>query len=310
MKRKEYEKELEPLQVELNQVARWLEHTGKRLVVLFEGRDTAGKGGTINAIAQTLNPRQTHIAALAKPSEREQGQWYFQRYVPHLPAAGEITLSGSHLVLCTGADTWPQPLPALPLHQIRGQTSLAACPDDTPGLRCGLSANSYVSPAYQQRCCFGASFVPHDPHTDWRPQEDEDNRRALAGLAPQLSQQLGATQAGHTALRADCHDHLPAVGPLGDVAAMQQQYAKLADDKKYPLDTPCPYLDGVFVNTGHGSRGLSSAPVCAELVAAQILGLPLPLPPEVAAAIAPNRLPIREIVYLKNQRPGSKKPFR
>ncbi|WP_374605311.1 polyphosphate kinase 2 [Arenimonas sp.] len=92
MKRKEYEKELEPLQVELNQVARWLEHTGKRLVVLFEGRDTAGKGGTINAIAETLNPRQTRIAALAKPSEREQGQWYFQRYVPYLPAAGEITL--------------------------------------------------------------------------------------------------------------------------------------------------------------------------------------------------------------------------
>ncbi|HEX5694618.1 MAG TPA: polyphosphate kinase 2 [Arenimonas sp.] len=92
MKRKDYEKALEPLQVELNQVARWLEHTGKRLVVLFEGRDTAGKGGAINAIAETLNPRQTHIAALAKPSERERGQWYFQRYVPHLPAAGEITL--------------------------------------------------------------------------------------------------------------------------------------------------------------------------------------------------------------------------
>lgn len=92
MKRKEYEKSLEPLQVELNQVARWLEHTGKRLVVLFEGRDTSGKGGTINAIAETLNPRRAHIAALAKPSERELGQWYFQRYVPHLPAAGEITL--------------------------------------------------------------------------------------------------------------------------------------------------------------------------------------------------------------------------
>ena len=92
MKRKEYEKELEPLQVELNQVARWLEHTGKRLVVLFEGRDTAGKGGAINAIAETLNPRRTRIAALAKPSERELGQWYFQRYVPYLPAAGEITL--------------------------------------------------------------------------------------------------------------------------------------------------------------------------------------------------------------------------
>lgn len=92
MKRKEYEKALEPLQVELGQVARWLEHTGKRLVVLFEGRDTAGKGGVINAIAESLNPRRCHVIALAKPGEREQGQWYFQRYVPHLPAAGEITL--------------------------------------------------------------------------------------------------------------------------------------------------------------------------------------------------------------------------
>lgn len=92
MKRKDYEKALEPLQVELSQVSRWLEHTGKRLVVIFEGRDTAGKGGAISAIAETLNPRRTHVVALAKPSERELGQWYFQRYVPHLPAAGEITL--------------------------------------------------------------------------------------------------------------------------------------------------------------------------------------------------------------------------
>ena len=92
LKRREYEDTLETLQVELNQMARWLQHTGKRLVVLFEGRDTAGKGGAISAIAECLNPRQCHVVALAKPSEREQGQWYFQRYVPHLPSAGEITL--------------------------------------------------------------------------------------------------------------------------------------------------------------------------------------------------------------------------
>ncbi len=92
LKRKEYEQELENLQVELNTAARWLQHTGKRLLVLFEGRDTAGKGGAINAIADCLNPRQCHVVALSKPSEREQGQWYFQRYVPHLPAAGEIVL--------------------------------------------------------------------------------------------------------------------------------------------------------------------------------------------------------------------------
>ena len=92
LKRKEYEKLLEPLQLELVAMARWLQHSGKRVVVVIEGRDTAGKGGVINAISEHLNPRQCHVVALAKPSERENTQWYFQRYVPHLPAAGEILL--------------------------------------------------------------------------------------------------------------------------------------------------------------------------------------------------------------------------
>ena len=89
MKKKKYETLMEPLQLELNNVARWLQHTGKRIVIVFEGRDTAGKGGCISAIAERLNPRQVHVVALAKPSERERTQWYFQRYIAHLPAAGE-----------------------------------------------------------------------------------------------------------------------------------------------------------------------------------------------------------------------------
>ena len=88
----EYFEKLGVLQLELNDVARWLQHTGKRLAVVIEGRDTAGKGGVITAIAETLNPRQCRTVALAKPSEREATQWYFQRYVAHLPAAGEIVL--------------------------------------------------------------------------------------------------------------------------------------------------------------------------------------------------------------------------
>ena len=88
----DYLEKLAALELELNDVARWLQHTGQRLVVLIEGRDTAGKGGVISAIADTLNPRQCHVVALPKPSERERTQWYFQRYVAHLPAAGEIVL--------------------------------------------------------------------------------------------------------------------------------------------------------------------------------------------------------------------------
>ncbi|MBN8506075.1 MAG: polyphosphate kinase 2 [Burkholderiales bacterium] len=92
MGKAEYLEQLAPLQLELNRLARWVQHEGKRVLVLVEGRDTAGKGGVIAALSDTLNPRQCHVVALGKPSERERSQWYFQRYVPHLPAAGEIVL--------------------------------------------------------------------------------------------------------------------------------------------------------------------------------------------------------------------------
>src|SRR3712207_4433312 len=87
-----YEALLEPLLIELSDAARWVAETGQRLVVLFEGRDTAGKGSTIYTLSRALNPRQCHVVALAAPTERERGQWYFQRYVSNLPAKGEIVL--------------------------------------------------------------------------------------------------------------------------------------------------------------------------------------------------------------------------
>ncbi|MGC4028678.1 MAG: polyphosphate kinase 2 [Steroidobacteraceae bacterium] len=92
LKRKRYQELIDPLYEELVAMARWAEASGARILVLFEGRDTAGKGGVINAIASHLNPRQCRIVALGKPSDAESGQWYFQRYVPHLPTRGEIVL--------------------------------------------------------------------------------------------------------------------------------------------------------------------------------------------------------------------------
>ena len=88
----EYYEQLAALQVELNDLTRWLLHSKRRLAIVIEGRDTAGKGGVISAIAAEINPRQCRTVALAKPSERELTQWYFQRYVEHLPAAGEMVL--------------------------------------------------------------------------------------------------------------------------------------------------------------------------------------------------------------------------
>jgi polyphosphate kinase len=92
LKRDKYDKQLEALQIELVKMQFWLQATGKRLMALFEGRDAAGKGGTIFSIRSYLNPRSAHVVALSKPTETEAGQWYFQRYASHFPTKGEIVL--------------------------------------------------------------------------------------------------------------------------------------------------------------------------------------------------------------------------
>jgi polyphosphate kinase 2 len=92
MPRDVYEMQKRLLQIELLKLQRWSQKTGNRHVILFEGRDAAGKGGTIKRFMEHLNPRGARVVALEKPTERERTQWYFQRYVPHLPAAGEIVL--------------------------------------------------------------------------------------------------------------------------------------------------------------------------------------------------------------------------
>jgi len=92
MSRKNYEKQKYHLQVELLKLQKWVKETGQRIVILFEGRDAAGKGGTIKRFMEHLNPRGARVVALEKPTETEAGQWYFQRYIKHLPTRGEIVL--------------------------------------------------------------------------------------------------------------------------------------------------------------------------------------------------------------------------
>lgn len=89
--RKVYDKELEALQIELVKMQAWIKSTGQRVVIVFEGRDAAGKGGTIKRFRENLNPRGAKVIALSKPSDAEQSQWYFQRYIDHLPSGGEVS---------------------------------------------------------------------------------------------------------------------------------------------------------------------------------------------------------------------------
>jgi polyphosphate kinase 2 len=114
--KKRYEKELRKLQIELVKLQYWVKHEGLRIVMIFEGRDAAGKGGTIKRITETLNPRGCRVVALGTPSDRERTQWYFQRYVSNLPGAGEIVIfdrswynrAGVERVMgfCSDAEYW------------------------------------------------------------------------------------------------------------------------------------------------------------------------------------------------------------
>jgi len=114
--RKLYDRELERRQLELVQMLEWIRHSGHKLLVIFEGRDAAGKGGTISRMTAPLNPRSCRVVALPKPTDRERAQWYFQRYVAHLPAAGEMVVfdrswynrAGVERVLgfCTDDEYW------------------------------------------------------------------------------------------------------------------------------------------------------------------------------------------------------------
>ncbi len=92
LSRKEYEAEKAALQSELLKVQLWLQDTGQKVVMLFEGRDAAGKGGTIKRFTEHLNPRTARVVALNKPTDKERGQWFYQRYINHLPTSGEIVL--------------------------------------------------------------------------------------------------------------------------------------------------------------------------------------------------------------------------
>lgn len=246
----------------------------------------------INALLSHPNI-DTHYQTDIQNCRYADGQW---------TASTENTVfSGSHIVFCSGADShridWLKPFP---LTVIRGQTSLAAAVSGSLKLKTALSGASYISPAWQNIHCFGATFAPNDSSSEWRAADETANHQALAQLnrtlAAELAPSLSGSLKGHAAVRCDSFDHLPVVGALGDAAAMRQTYAKLAHDKNYRLNAPCPYLPNAYINTAHGSRGLATAPICAAQLAAEICGDAAVLSARLRQALHPNRLIVRQIV--------------
>lgn len=229
--------------------------------------------------------------------QHHQGRWQA------LGADAKILASAPVMVLANAASA-QQLTPAewLPLKRIRGQTT---CLSATPGsrhLRMVVCGEGYIAPAYQNQHTLGATFNFSATDLQPNPREHGENLDQLAALSAPLHQALGAehqdlTQLqGHVAFRCTSPDYLPLVGPLADPSAFRQAYGVLAKDARQQPDIPCPWLPGLYVNTGHGSRGLITAPLCGELLAAWITKEPLPVTRAVAHGCHPNRFLLRQLI--------------
>ncbi len=218
--------------------------------------------------------------------------------------AGERLLAEAPVVVLAGAadvarfeqSAW------MPLKRIRGQITRLPVTEQSTALRTVLCAEGYVAPAWQGEHTLGASFDFQQTGLEPSEAEHRSNLEMLAAISPDLHQRLEldarplASLEGRVAFRCTSPDYLPIIGPLADAGRFAEAYAVLSKDARQVPDQPCPWHEGLFVNTAHGSRGLITAPLSGELLAAWIDGDPLPLPRDLAEACHPNRFLLRRLI--------------
>ena len=191
---------------------------------------------------------------------------------------------------------------ALPLKRIRGQITRLPLTVGSQALATVVCAEGYVAPARLGEHTLGASFDFTSDDLTPTAAEHAGNLDLLQAISPDLAQRLDATTLapqtleGRAAFRCTSPDYLPIVGPLANALAFDQAYAALRKDARCTPQVDCPWLDGLYINSGHGSRGLITAPLSGELLAAWLNDEPLPLPRSVAEACHPNRFALRALV--------------
>lgn len=194
----------------------------------------------------------------------------------------------------------------LPLKRIRGQISRLPATAASRTLSTVVCAEGYVAPVRQDEHTLGASFDFNSDDLTLNSADHTSNLQLLEEISPELSGALNAAALdpellqGRAAFRCTSPDYLPIVGPLADTAAFAEAYAVLSKDARQVPDTPCPWLDGLYINSGHGSRGLITAPLSGELIAAWLNDEPLPVPADVAQACHPNRFALRALIRNKS----------
>jgi tRNA 5-methylaminomethyl-2-thiouridine biosynthesis bifunctional protein len=217
---------------------------------------------------------------------------------------GERLLASAAVVVLAGAAEIKRFAQSaeLPLKRIRGQiTRLAQTPQSAP-LATVVCAEGYVAPARLGEHTLGASFDFHSDDLTPTAAEHLGNLAMLKEISSDLVDRLHIDRQplesleGRAAFRCTSPDYLPIVGPLADLPAFNQTYAALSKDARQVPDSACPWHDGLYVNSGHGSRGLITAPLSGELLAAWLDNEPLPLPRSVAEACHPNRFALRKLI--------------
>ena len=217
---------------------------------------------------------------------------------------GEQLLASAPLVVLAGAADVHrfEPCAQLPLKRIRGQITRLPATETSRELRTVVCAEGYVAPPRGDEHTLGASFDFHSDDLMPTVAEHQGNLALLDEISTDLAQRLGTAMLdpeqlqGRAAFRCTSPDYLPIVGPVADPGAFVEAYAVLGKDARQVPEVPCPWLQGLYVNSGHGSRGLITAPLSGELIAAWASGEPLPLPRAVAEACHPNRFVLRKLI--------------
>jgi tRNA 5-methylaminomethyl-2-thiouridine biosynthesis bifunctional protein len=217
---------------------------------------------------------------------------------------GEFLLASAPVVVLAGAAEirrFPESA-ELPLKRIRGQITRLAQTPQSQALGTVVCAEGYVAPARLGEHTLGASFDFNSDDLAPTTAEHLGNLAMLEEISHDLVERLQADKLaveslqGRAAFRCTSPDYLPIVGPLADSQAFAQAYAALGKDARQVPDVECPWLNGLYINSGHGSRGLITAPLCGELLAAWLDNEPLPLPRSVAEACHPNRFALRRLI--------------
>lgn len=205
--------------------------------------------------------------------------------------------SAAKVIICTAAETGQlTELAHLPVKPIRGQTSLVHASSSLPALHTVVCGEGYISPAREAHYCFGATFDLHYANTELRDSDHQKNLDTLSAALPAFESLTPADCDGRSGFRCSTPDYIPMVGQVADFDATLELFAPLRTDSRLLSDQPVPRLPGLYVNTGHGSKGLITCPISAALLVAQICSTPEPLPKDLAARLDPARFILRDLI--------------